>query len=254
MPQHRRLGKPGTLRPSLLKPQLTAQVNETERLLAKGNLLHADQIVMILDLILDLFPGSVDPIDKGRCVIDDLEFPVGSKIVSCTQQPFLKSGIVFIEEIAFKFLRKAALHRINILAQLFQDDGVNLVSLLAHHFMEYRRFDVGQDNSLQELEHPPFYQLAPVNHHLSFMFLQFSKNIGDDNLVRLFIEFREFHGSHVVVPSLNAGRIKQPGNQATTDHLGNSIRRISGELRQDIPAPAGLVFTCCLSGLGIAHP
>jgi hypothetical protein len=77
--------------PSLLKTQLTAQVDKTEGLLAERDLLYANEIVMILNLVLDLFPGFVDSINERGSVVDDLKFPIGGEVVGGFEQPLLKA-------------------------------------------------------------------------------------------------------------------------------------------------------------------
>ena len=103
--------------PPLLKPQLPAKVYKTEGFLVEGNFLDPDQVIMILNLILDLFLGLVDAIYERRRMVNYLKFPIGSKVVGRSQQPFFEARIVFIKEIPLQLPSKIPFHRDDVVME-----------------------------------------------------------------------------------------------------------------------------------------
>lgn len=141
--------------PAKLKSQLAAQVDEPERLLSQGYLLHPDEIIMILDLVLDFLLRPVDTVNKRSGIVYDLEFPVGGQIMSGFEQSSLEAGIVSFQQVIPELIEKASLDIPGVVGQLLENQLVDLPALFSHHLVKNGRLDVRKDDSLQKLENPP---------------------------------------------------------------------------------------------------
>jgi hypothetical protein len=155
-------------------------------------------------------------------MVNYLKFPIGSKVVGRSQQPFLESRIVFIKEIFLQLSSEIPFHRDDVVMELAQYHIVNLITLLTHHLVKHRRFDVGHYDSLKEFKHCSFNELPPINGDLPLVFLQLTQDIRNDALVRLLIKLGKLHRPDVVIPPLNTRSLKQTVNQSLFDHMSNS--------------------------------
>jgi len=99
MPQDRSKRDSGRSRPSLLEPELSAQVEESEGLLTKGYLPNPDEIVVVFELAFNFFPGPFDSMDLSVQIVNERELPVRCQVMGCTEYSLLVKCIVWIEEI-----------------------------------------------------------------------------------------------------------------------------------------------------------
>ena len=69
--------------------------------------------------------------------------------------------------------------------------------------VEYLGLEVRYNKAFEELKKPALDNFQPVEPFLRF--LKLAQEIGDGHLVRLFVQFLEFHGADLIVTALHGG-------------------------------------------------
>ncbi len=87
--------------PSFLETELSTEVNETKGLFAQEDLLHPNEVVVVLDLVFNTFLGLFYAVYKGGCVVDYLKLPVSGQVMGSTEYAAL-DGIFRTDEVIFK--------------------------------------------------------------------------------------------------------------------------------------------------------
>ncbi len=75
--------------PALLESELPDEVHEVERVPSGLELLHSDQVAVLLDLLLDLPAGLLDPVEGAVGIVYQVELPARGEIVRRADYPVL---------------------------------------------------------------------------------------------------------------------------------------------------------------------
>ena len=207
MPEDGGGGDARGLAPALLEAELTAEFDEAVGAALEEELLDADEVVVVLDLVLDFLSDLLNAGDEGAEAVEDAEFPFGGEVVRGLEEALLEGRVGAVGEVVAEALGEAASDGCEDGLQALEDPGVELASLLGHHLVEDGRLDVGEDDAVKHLEDAALDERPPVEESGVDVLLEAGQDVGEDHLVGLLVQLGEVHGVDLVVPAADAGRV-----------------------------------------------
>ena len=214
VPKHRRYWNSRRLRPPLLEAELPAQFHESGGLPFEGDLLDAEQIIMVFDLVFDLLADLLRAADERAHFIKNIELPLRGEEMRGLQHAFFAGGIGVVEEILAEAFLKAAVDHRQFVVEVAADPVVEFVAELRHHLVEDRGLDVRQDDAVEHFKEAAFNEMQPVDGAWRLVLLKPREHVGDDHFMRLLVKLREIHRVDLVVPTADAGGVVDEFNQA----------------------------------------
>ena len=198
--------------------ELSAEVDKVPVFFIKGKLLNTGKVIVaLLSLLQEPLDGR-DLVAVGIGTLDNVKFPSCSIKMGGIHNAFVDRIIVY-REIVLKSLDKVLAKRRYDGFQFFKDPLMQFFIFGPVFFdaIEYLRFKVCNDESLKELEEPPFYNFNPVKPFC--ILFELSEKIGDGHLVGLFVELFQLHRPYFVVPPLHGSGIEDFQDKCFFDHL-----------------------------------
>ena len=163
---------------------------------------------MVFELVFDFALDLLDSPDERAQRIEDVELPLGGKVVGRLQDALLPAGKPLLKKVVLHALVEAAADASRKGRKLLQHPEVELGAVLVHHAVEDRGLDVRQENPLEQFEYRPLNEGLPGDVLLPAVLLALGKHPGNGHLVGLLVKLGELHWIDLVVPTTNAGRTK----------------------------------------------